>query len=88
MGHKAIRLPEHLIVSFVVCQKCDSIYHYDDCYDTKANGEKVSRKCRYVCYPNHPHASKCKECGYVLMKQVKIKGKSTLKPKKYIHTIH
>ena len=54
--------------SYVVCPKCDSVYEYDDCI-VSSGGMKESRLCRHIAYPQHPHASRRRECGAPLLKK-------------------
>ena len=61
-------------VTYVVCPKCDSIYNYDDCVLSRGT-TKESKHCKHIAYPNHPQASRRKECGGLLLKKVK-SGKS------------
>lgn len=42
---------------YVVCPKCKSIYNYEDCFDRRS-GQRVSAKCKYVPWPNHPHRNR------------------------------
>ncbi|KAI8514444.1 hypothetical protein Bbelb_070350 [Branchiostoma belcheri] len=60
-------------VKFVVCPKCRTRYTMEEAYRTKANGEKVSRKCEFVPFYSHPHrrSELRRKCGTVLMKKVK-----------------
>ena len=64
-------------VTYVVCPVCDAIYDYDDCFISR-NGQNESKLCRNVLFPNHPHASKRKECGALLLKKIKVGKKSKL----------
>lgn len=57
------------IVSYVVCPECDSIYDYDSCKD----GQKISKRCQYVAFPNHIQRNQRLPCGALLMKEVKLK---------------
>ena len=57
-------------VEFVVCSSCHSLYSYEDCYITR-HGQKESKACTHVAYPNHPVMSKRKQCGSKLLKKVK-----------------
>jgi hypothetical protein len=61
-------------VTYVVCPKCNSIYNYDDCVLSRGT-TKESKHCKHIAYPNHPQASRRKECGGLLLKKVK-SGKS------------
>ena len=57
-------------LTYVVCPACDSIYDYEACINSTGT-EMESKKCMHVPYPNHPHASKWKECGALLLKKVR-----------------
>ena len=61
------------IISYVVCPECDSIYDYDSCIVYK-DGQKVSKRCQYVAFPNHTQRSQRLPCGALLMKEVKLKS--------------
>lgn len=41
----------------VVCPKCHSLYNLED-YFVRQSGLVESVKCKFVQYPNHPHASR------------------------------
>ena len=69
-------------VEFVVCPKCHSIYDYDDCIITKANKSQESKCCKYQPFPDHPHRSRRKKCGTALLRTVKTRGETILKPRK------
>lgn len=69
-------------IKYVVCPKCNSIYEYDDCIITRANGKHESKTCRHVLYPNHTYMSKRKPCEAILMKKVKTKSGYCLRPQK------
>jgi len=58
-------------ISYVVCPNCDCIYDYDDCIVTTAFGQKESKLCRHIAYPNHSHASRRQECKAKLLKKVR-----------------
>ena len=57
-------------VTYVVCPACNSIYDYEDSFISVGTA-KESKRCIHVPYPNHPHVSKRKECGALLLKKVK-----------------
>ena len=61
---------EQPFVTYVVCPSCDSIYDYEDCVVTR-NSVKESKRCKHVSYPNHPHLSRRKECGTLLLRKVR-----------------
>ena len=67
------------IIEFVVCPKCHSVYSYEDCVITRA-GQKESKVCSHVAYPDHPHLRRRKACGTVLLKRIKVKSGYKLIP--------
>ena len=53
-----------------VCPKCNKIYNtYESCVET-VGGQKSSKNCSYVGYPNHPYLSMRTECKALLLKSV------------------
>ena len=58
-------------ITYVVCPNCDSIYTFDDCVTSSG----MTMESKHIAYPNHPHASRRKECGGLLLRKVK-SGKS------------
>ena len=62
--------------SFVVCPKCDSIYHPDDCI-RNVFGVKESLQCLHQPNPNRRN-----KCNTVLLKKVKYGNSFKLMPKK------
>ena len=68
-------------VEYVVCTKCHNLYLYSDCI-VQRNGSSESKRCTYVKYPNHPHSNKKNKCDNILMKRIKVGGKSKLVPRK------
>lgn len=65
---------------YVACPKCDSLYEYDDCIKTSSDGMKESAKCCHVTMPNHPHRSRRRPCGAVLMKKQRTKNRISIIP--------
>lgn len=71
-------------ISYVVCPNCDCIYDYDDCIKTTTFGQKESKLCRHIAYPNHPHVSRRQECKAQLLKKVRSgKGYKLVPMKEY-----
>ena len=65
---------------FVVCPECFSLYSYDDCW-CLIEGERFSKKCPYVPYPNHTQRFRRGRCGATLLKTEKSEtGKTVLTP--------
>ena len=70
------------IISYVVCPKCSRIYTVSSCI-VKCSGRLVSKRCDHVEFPNHPSQSKRQsKCNALLMKTIKVRGKSKLIPRK------
>jgi len=77
--YRLMSLQPNSFETYVVCPMCHTLYHYDACYETKF-GQKISKFCSYVQYPNHPHPSQRKPCGTTLLKKVRRKGGYSLEP--------
>lgn len=58
---------------YVVCQKCSSLYRFDDCYERRG-GHFVLKTCSYIAFPKHPHKKRRKPCGHKLLQKVTLKG--------------
>ena len=67
-------------MTYVACPKCDSVYGYSDCFEVGRNGEKKSKCCSHIKYPNHPQRSQRKCCGARLLRKVKTKRGYSLLP--------
>lgn len=63
-------------IEFVVCPRCHSIYRFDDCYITVC-GQREVKLCPYIAFPK-----KRRQCGFPLLKKVKIKKGYKLIPMK------
>ena len=72
---------EQSFVTYVVCPTCNAIYIYKDCVVSRG-AQTESRRCKNVLYPNHPCASKRKECGTLLLKKIRSGKNSKLVPVK------
>ena len=66
---------------YVVCPRCFKLYTFEDCV-VNVHGRKESKYCDYIEFPNHPHPSRRKACGEVLLKTIKVGGKIKLVPRK------
>lgn len=44
-------------VKYVVCPKCKTLYNYKDCVEKRC-GRKVSARCRFILWSQHPHRNK------------------------------
>lgn len=66
--------------TYVVCIKCFKLYDYDECHVT-IQGEKMSKSCNNILFPNHPQRFRRAACGQKLLMEVKSTNGSTfLKP--------
>lgn len=74
---KFLKISNHL-QRFVVCPKCHSLYDETKCVIEGPQRTKLSRKCDYVEFPNHPQRARRAKCGTALMKTIKVKGKYKL----------
>lgn len=72
-----IEADEHKL--FVACTKCDSVYDYESAFELE-NRKKVSRKCKFIAFPNHPYISRRIPCGIPLLKEIKCGSKAELVP--------
>ena len=54
---------------YSVCRKCHSIYILCD-----TSGERLTEKCTYTPYPNHPQQRMRKKCGTIILKSVEQAG--------------
>ena len=65
----------HSTTQYIVCPKCDAIYHPDMCKSV-SEGKFKATFCSYKPFPTHPHARKRNPCGAALMTAVKINSRS------------
>ena len=83
MAKSYIGLGQDEFEKFVACPKCCTLYKAEECTVTKTNDRVVSKKCDSVRFPNHPQRNRRKQCGALLMKQMRSKNGSTfLYPKR------
>lgn len=83
MAKSYIGLGQDEFEKFVACPKCCTLYKTEECTVRKTNGRVVSKKCHSVRFPNHPQRNRRKQCGALLMKQMRSKNGSTfLYPKR------
>ena len=83
MAKSYIGLGQDEFEKFVACPKCCTLYKTEECTVRKTNGRVVSKKCDNVRFPNHPQRNQRKQCGALLMKQMRSKNGSTyLYPKR------
>lgn len=57
-------------VKYVVCPKCKTLYNYKDCVERRC-GRKVSARCRFIPWSQHPHRNKRGPCDELLLKTVR-----------------
>lgn len=69
------------ITEFVVCPNCDNIYSFADCV-TKYRNEEMSKQCKHIEFPNHKYRSRRSKCNTLLLKQIKVRSKTKLVPRK------
>ena len=83
--HSLFGIKEKEFINNVVCPKCHSIYNYEDCVNrSRSHGGLISKLCKHIAYPNHPHKSRRTPCDTLLLKTVKTKHGISLQPfKKY-----
>ena len=83
MAKSYIGLGQDEFEKFVACPKCCTLYKTEEYTVRKTNGRVVSKKCDNVRFPNHPQRNQRKQCGALLMKQMRSKNGSTyLYPKR------
>ena len=71
--HRLISLQDNDFIKYVVCPKCESIYDYKNCFVIARNGQKESKNCVHVSFPNHPQLARRTPCGAMLLKKVRVK---------------
>lgn len=83
-------------VPYVVCPSCHSVYRFEDCIVRLPFGKSESKQCCHVAYPKHPQLSRRTPCVKKMLKIVKNKSGTSLKPfkifpywslKKYIQNL-
>ena len=78
--HHILLEKNNFLTYVVACPKCDSVYSYSDCFEVRHNGEKESKGCSHIKYPNHPQRSQRKCCWATLLRKVKTKCGYSLLP--------
>ena len=78
--YKLMGLEKEEFVQYVVCPKCHSIYDYNDCFTYTHDGKRVSKTCQHRPFPQHPRKSQRKPCGSSLLRLVKTKKGTLLRP--------
>lgn len=67
---RMIGIDKSAFIKYIVCPCCDACYSYDLGYVTEGNNE-VSKQCKYIAFPNHPHESRKQPCGTYLMRTIR-----------------
>lgn len=68
-------------VKYVSCPSCHSLYSLEESIEFSSTGEKLSRFCSYVRYPEHSQARMRQPCGQKLLKTLRSsKGSEYLSP--------
>ena len=71
MGRKILGTDIDKFTRWACCPTCSSIYPVDECREKLINGQLTSKKCTFVRFLHHPQVWRRKECGKLLMKNVK-----------------
>ena len=73
---------EQSFTKYVVCIRCYKLYSQEESYYL-LRGEKTSKKCTNVLFPNHPQKQFRKKCGQPLLREIFARsGKKYLVPHK------
>lgn len=80
--HKIFGTANSDFVSYVVCPSCQSVYHFEDCIIQRPFGQSLGKSCCHVPYPRHPQLSRRGKCGAQLLKTVRGKNRTYLRPLK------
>ena len=51
---------------YVICPKCNALYQFNECLQTRPTGQSSPKVCSNVAYRNHLHLSRRKACGNCL----------------------
>lgn len=83
MIQKNLGLQKDSFIKYAICPKCKTLYSFDESVRRRPkNGEVVSAKCSHVSYLRHPHQTRRRPCGSILMKTMRSRtGKTFLYPK-------
>ena len=49
-------------------------YALDDCFEVDSLGDRLSRRCSFVQFPDHPQANRQISCNSLLLKKVHLSG--------------
>ena len=73
---KRAGLHKHLFKRYIVCPDCYSLYdpQIEKMTAVDSCNVKISKRCTFIRFPNHPHHSKRVACGCKLMHKVKCSG--------------
>ena len=78
--HKMLGTSGDTFEKYVVCRKCHSVYHFEDCINRRGFGGSTSKLCHHIAYPNHPQPSRRTSCDTLLLKTVRNKHGVSLQP--------
>ena len=71
---------------YVVCPNCSNLYTLAECIIHQGSIAE-SMKCKHTEFPNHSHSARRSKCNTILMKRVKVNGKSKLVPKRVYRSV-
>ena len=69
MAQKHFSIQDEKFENFVICEKCSSLYDYEDCLE-RVGTKTRSKRCYHIEYRNHPHPSQRMPCNQKLLKEV------------------
>lgn len=81
MTKKYLGFSNDVFDKYVVCEKCGSLYTFNECLLTTATGFK-QKQCNHIAYRNHPRQSHRNPCAVNLMKEIALKDKIKYCPRK------
>ena len=80
--HKMFGIANSDFETYIVCPSCQSVYHFEDCLIRRSFGQPTTKSCCHAPYPRHPHLSRRSKCGAQLLKMVRGKNGTYLRPLK------
>ena len=84
MFHKYLGYDKYAYKTYVVCVKCFNLCSKEDA-QTVIKGANYPRKCNNVLFSNHPNKHYRKECGKILMQELKTSSGKKRLPLKHIY---
>ena len=67
--HSLFGIKEKEFINYVVYPKCHSVYNCEDCVNrSRSHGGLISKLCKHIAYPNHPHQSRRTPCEHIALK--------------------